>query len=319
MIFNMLTRFLISCLTLFVFLATAKAVERAESDEPYIAVLGVAQDAGFPQAGCQKKCCKAAWQDGQLRRYASCLAVVDPRHRQRWMMDCTPDFPQQLHALDQLLPTKKSPGLNGIFLTHAHIGHYTGLIHLGREVIGAKGVSVYAMPRMRHFLESNGPWEQLITLGQINVRKIAAGQEVSLNDRISVVPFLVPHRDEYSETVGFQIRGPSRSVIYLPDIDKWERWEVAIEDILKDADIAYLDGTFFTTTELPGRNMSEIPHPFVIESIARFKKLPAAERKKIRFIHANHTNPILDSSSSAWSVVKAAGHHVAEQGERFGL
>ena len=130
---------------------------------------------------------------------------------------------------------------------------------------------------------------------------------------------LVPHRDEYSETVGFRIRGPSHTVVYLPDIDKWDRWNVSIEDILADSDIAYLDGTFFTATELPGRDMSEIPHPFVVESIARFKNLPARERNKVRFIHANHTNPILDPASPATETVKAAGHHVAVQGERFGL
>lgn len=173
------------------------------------------------------------------------------------------------------------------------------------------------MPRMRHFLLGNAPWEQLITLQQINLEKMAAGSELTLNPRIKIVPFLVPHRDEYSETVGFRLQGPSRTVVYLPDIDKWERWDVAIEDVLADADIAYLDGTFFTATELPGRNLSEIPHPFIVESIERFKKLPAKERDKVRFIHANHTNPILDRSSQAYATVKAAGHHVAQQGERF--
>ena len=129
---------------------------------------------------------------------------------------------------------------------------------------------------------------------------------------------MVPHRDEYSETVGFRIRGPSRTIIYLPDIDKWERWELAIEDLMADADVAYLDGTFFAAEELPGRDMSEIPHPFIVESISRFKSLPAKERNKVRFIHANHTNPI-DPKSDASAAVTAAGHHVAKQGERFGL
>ena len=41
----------------------------------------------------------------------------------------------------------------GIFLTHAHIGHYSGLIHLGKEALGAKGISVYAMPKMSFFLK----------------------------------------------------------------------------------------------------------------------------------------------------------------------
>jgi pyrroloquinoline quinone biosynthesis protein B len=235
------------------------------------------------------------------------------------LVDCTPDFREQLRALDQVLPSHQAPGLNGILLTHAHIGHYAGLIHLGREAIGANRVVVYAMPRMRWFLESNGPWEQLVRVNQISIHKLAAGQLLQLNDRIAVTPFLVPHRDEYSETVGFRIRGRARTIVYLPDIDKWERWQTKIESVIADCDIAYLDGTFFSDGELPGRNMAAIPHPFVTESIARLKHLSAGERAKVRFIHLNHTNPLLDPESPATSAVKEAGHYVARQGERFTL
>ncbi|MDG2131288.1 MAG: MBL fold metallo-hydrolase [Fuerstiella sp.] len=291
--------------------------DEPEANAPYVTVLGIAQDAGFPQAGCRKECCRAAWNDDTLRQYATCLAIVDPQHGQRWLIDCTPDFRDQLRVLDRHSPTDSSPGLDGILLTHAHIGHYAGLIHLGREVMGSNAVPVHAMPRMRQFLEKNGPWEQLVRLNQIDIRGLAAGQTEKLNRRIEVTPFLVPHRDEYSETVGFSIQGPARTVIYIPDIDKWERWAVRIEDILAAADIAYLDGTFFANGELPGRDMSRIPHPFVVESLSRFRKLSAKDRNKVRFIHANHTNPILNPSSAASRIVKAAGHHVAEQGECF--
>eukprot|EP00957_Ditylum_brightwellii_P156501 11911053-Ditylum_brightwellii.AAC.1 len=67
-------------------------------------------------------------------------------------------------------PTKKTP--DGIFLTHAHIGHYTGLMYLGREALGAVDVPVYAMPRMRSFLKNNGPWSQLVSLGNINIQNL---------------------------------------------------------------------------------------------------------------------------------------------------
>ncbi|MEM8666713.1 MAG: MBL fold metallo-hydrolase [Planctomycetota bacterium] len=288
-------------------------------DQPFAVVLGVAQDGGFPQAGCRKACCRDTWRDAERRRSVACLAIIDPSSNQRWIIDATPDFPQQLRELDRVQKTDSVPGLDGILLTHAHVGHYAGLIHLGREVLGAKQVRVFAMPRMKHFLESNGPWEQLVTLSQIQIDRITAGQRVRLNQRIAVVPFLVPHRDEYSETVGFRIEGPSRSIVYLPDIDKWDRWSIEIEDILADADTAYLDGTFFASDELPGRDMSEIPHPFVVESIERFKPLSSSEKNKIRFIHLNHTNPLLDPESPATVRVKSAGHHVAVQGERVAL
>ncbi|MDP7015205.1 MAG: MBL fold metallo-hydrolase [Pirellulaceae bacterium] len=291
----------------------------AAAADPFLVVLGVAQDAGYPQAGCRKSCCAAAWRSASRRRFATSLAVVDPESGERWLFDCTPDFREQLRLLDGVAPPQRPPSLRGILLTHAHIGHYLGLAHLGREVIGANEVPVYAMPRMRLFLETNGPWDQLVKLKQIKLQRLAAGSVVQLNDRVKVTPFPVPHRDEYSETVGFMIRGPRRVAIYLPDIDKWSRWTTRIEDLLAEADVAYLDGTFYADGELPGRDISKIPHPFIVESIERFRTLPEATRAKIRFIHLNHTNPALRDDSQATARIRRAGHRVAKQGERVEL
>ena len=282
---------------------------------PYTVVLGIAQDAGVPHAGCRRPCCEQARLDPSLRRYAACLAVVDPLSKQRWIIDATPDFKDQLGLLDAIAPVDARPGIDGILLTHAHIGHYTGLIHLGREALGTRHVPVYAMPRMRGFLESNGPWEQLVTLGNIELRDLADDQPTALNDRLRVTPLTVPHRDEYSETVGFRIEGPGRSVLYLPDIDKWQQWGRRIEDELARVDMAYLDATFFDSDEVGGRAMDTIPHPFLAESIERFAALSAKQRSKVRFIHLNHTNPVLNPSGPAAGRVRQAGHGVAQRGE----
>jgi pyrroloquinoline quinone biosynthesis protein B len=282
-------------------------------------VLGIAQDGGYPQAGCRRECCARAWRDASLHSGVSCLGIVDPATGQRWLLDATPDFPQQLRALDELAPATSVPGLAGIFLTHAHIGHYTGLMHLGREAIGARNVPVYAMPRMREFLVSNGPWDQLVRLENIELRALSADEPVALNERLTATPVLVPHRDEYSETVGFRIEGPNHSVLYIPDIDKWERWNRPIEKLIAEVDVAYLDGTFFAEGEIPGRSMAEVPHPFIEESMQHFAGLPTAERAKIRFIHLNHTNPALRADSPARREIERAGFRVAEIGERVGL
>lgn len=296
----------------------------AYAEAPFLLVLGTAQDGGYPQAGCAKACCKPVWDDAQQRRFVSCLAVVDPDSGERFLLDCTPDFRDQLRLLDQLAPQpgkttqqkviRRQP-IDGVLPTHAHVGHYAGLIHLGREVMGAEAVPVFAMPRMKYFLETNGPWSQLVELQQIDLRRIVAGEKFQLNARISATPFLVPHRDEFSETVGFQIDGPNRSALYLPDIDKWERWDVRIEDRLAAVDIAFLDGTFFNADELPGRDMQEIPHPFVQESVDRFAKLPDAERAKVHFIHLNHSNPLLRSAEK----LLGSGMNVARQGQKAEL
>ncbi len=287
--------------------------------EPQVIVLGITQDGGYPQAGCRKDCCQPAWDDPGRRRHVSCIAIVDPKTNQRWIIDATPDFREQLRMLDETAPTQAQPGLDGILLTHAHIGHYAGLVHLGREVMGTKAVPVYAMPRMRHFLENYGPWDQLIRLNNIEVRPIEDGVPIALNDRITVTPFLVPHRDEYTETVGYRIDGPTRSVIYISDIDKWDRWDTSIIEVISGVSAAYLDATFYMEGEIPGRSMADIPHPFIEESMKLFDGLPDAEKAKVRFIHFNHTNPVLDPESDARRHVTDAGYRVAEELETFHL
>jgi pyrroloquinoline quinone biosynthesis protein B len=192
-------------------------------------------------------------------------------------------------------------------------------MNLGREVMGARGVRVWAMPRMRAFLAANGPWSQLVQLRNIELLPLAADSAVSLGDSLTVTPFLVPHRDEFSETVGFRIAGPRGSAAFLPDIDKWERWPRRVEDLVRDVDVAFLDGTFFDGAELPGRDMREIPHPFIVESLDRFATLPANLRQRVRFIHLNHTNPALVPGSPERLRIERAGSAVAKTGERVGL
>ncbi len=286
---------------------------------PFVVVLGIAQDGGAPQAGCRRACCAERWLDPAQRRRVACLAIVDPLSHQRWMLDATPDFATQLRTLDAIEPPARAPGLDGILLTHGHIGHYTGLMYLGREAIGAQAVAVYAMPRMREFLAGNGPWDQLARLDNIELKPMSADVAVPLNARITIAPFVVPHRAEYTETVGFRITGPNRSVLYVPDIDKWERWERSIETILSGVDAAYLDGTFFDSDEVPNRDLAEIPHPLITETMHRLRSLPAADRAKVRFIHLNHTNPALQAGSDQRRMIAAAGFRLAAERERVEL
>jgi len=277
---------------------------------PYAVVLGVAQDAGYPQAGCNKNCCKDAWKDHSKRKNVSCIALVDPISKEQWIFDATPDVKYQLQLLE------KKSGINplsGIFITHAHIGHYTGLMHFGREVIGSKSLPVYCMKRMQDFIKSNAPWDQLVKIQNINLKLLKNDSSIILNERIYITPFLVPHRGEYSETVGYKINANKKSLIFIPDIDKWEQWNINITELIKKVDYAFLDGTFYENGEL-NRDMSEIPHPFVKESMELFSKLPLYDKQKIHFIHMNHTNPLLLEGSRAQKEVEQKGFSVAKEG-----
>jgi pyrroloquinoline quinone biosynthesis protein B len=275
---------------------------------PYAVVLGIAQDGGHPQVGCRKACCAP----GAGHHLVASLGIVDGD--KRWMVDATPDFPTQLARLDALAPRTTGPPVDGILLTHAHIGHYTGLMYLGREVMGAPDVPVYAMPRMAGFLRDNGPWSLLVQLANIAIQPVTGGQAVKLGDHLTATPTLVPHRDEFSETVAWTIRGPAGAVFWLPDLDAWARWDGDLAAVLASVSVAYVDGTFFDDGEL-SRDMSEVPHPRIRETLAKIASLPASERKKLHFVHLNHTNPALDQKAPQYAEILAAGASVAAEGE----
>ena len=291
-------------------LACNKSMKKNEKT-PYVVVLGVAQDAGYPQAGCNKDCCKDAWEDPAKRKNVSCLALVDPLSKEQWIFDATPDVKFQLQLLE------KKSGINplsGVFLTHAHMGHYTGLMHFGREVMGCNNLPVYCMERMQNFIKTNAPWDQLVKIENIKLKLLRNDSAIELNQRISVTPFLVPHRDEYSETVGYKIKANNKSLIFIPDIDKWEQWETDITELIKKVDYAFLDATFYKNGELK-RDMSEIPHPFVEESMGLFSNLSETDKQKVHFIHCNHTNPLLQEGSNAQKEVIKKGFNFAKEGQ----
>jgi pyrroloquinoline quinone biosynthesis protein B len=284
---------------------------------PYVIVLGVAQDAGIPQMGCESAYCKRAREDSKLRRMVSSVALVDPEMKKRWIFDATPDLPAQFDLLKKVTGDSSNT-LNGIFLTHAHIGHYTGLMHLGRESMNSRDVNVYAMPRMKEMLETNAPWLQLVSLRNIALQPLANKIRVELTKDLFVEPFLVPHRDEFSETVGFRIVSASKSLIYLPDIDKWEKWDTNLTELVRANDYLLIDGTFYMDGEI-SRPMSEVPHPFVTETMTMLASLPRSERLKVSFIHLNHSNPLVQGDRKAQSELRSKGFTTSYEGQRFDL
>jgi|TARA_B110000263_G_scaffold157238_1_gene136612 pyrroloquinoline quinone biosynthesis protein B len=299
----------------FVFLFSCASQKEELPKSPYVMVLGVAQDAGYPQINCKKECCAAAWENVELQRTTSCLAIIDPISKEQWIIDATPNIKQQLQLLKQKTGTEK---LDGILLTHAHMGHYTGLMHFGREVMGTNKIPVFAMPRMRTFLEENGPWSQLVELENISLQNLKADSTFNLNKNIKATPFIVPHRDEFSETVGYEILINNKSLIFIPDIDKWEKWETNISELIQKVDYVFLDATFYKNGELQ-RDMSEIPHPFVEESMKLFSTLTKTDKQKVYFIHYNHTNPLLIEGSNAQKEVSEKGFNFAKEGLIIGF
>jgi pyrroloquinoline quinone biosynthesis protein B len=285
-------------------------------------ILGTAQDGGIPQIGCYCPNCDRARRDPRLARLIASLALADLEERKLFIIDASPDIRLQVdRALGMFPPPVSSLTdiLAGVLLTHAHIGHYTGLMFFGYESMAARHVPVFCSSRMAKFLATNGPWSQLIRLENISLRIFKPGENIRLTPSLTAIPIPVPHRNEYTDTFGFTITGPARSLLYIPDIQSWGAWWQHLEQALRTVDVALLDGTFFGPEDLPGRDMTEIGHPLVLDTIRRMKSVPAANRAAVLFTHLNHTHPALDPAGKARRVIEESGARLAEEGEVIGL
>ena len=292
-------------------------IKRNKPNDVILKVLGTIQDGGIPHMGCNKVCCLKYFKNNTFRVGVSSLGISNLKNETNYLIDATPNINHQLKAL--IGTSNPSEKLNGIFLTHAHMGHYSGLLNFGREAMNSKNIPLYLMPRFYNFIQDNGPWNQLVKLENVMLKRIYDREKITLESNLSITPIQVPHRDEYSETVGFLIEGNKKSALYIPDIDKWEKWNNSIIELIKNVDYAFLDGTFYDEKEVNNRDISEIPHPFIIESLKLFNPLDKSEKNKIYFIHLNHTNPLLNSDSSEYNRVIREGFNVADPNMEFFL
>ena len=283
---------------------------RAQQSAPTkVILLGIAQDGGIPHIGCDKEICRTQ------KHFVSSLAIV--QNQSVYLIDASPDLREQHHELVRKYPDLNVKNLfNGIFLTHAHMGHYAGLLYLGKESVSTSQTPVYCSQEMGSYLKKNAPWSLLVDHGNIVVRNFTSNQSLDLGFRITPLP--VPHRKEFTDTYGFLIQGGRKSLLYIPDIDSWEPVKESLKAWLNKADYALLDGTFYSGKELPGRDMTKVPHPTIEHSLEFFKKMPDF-RAQIFFTHLNHTNPVLNAGSEEAKSVTNAGYNVAVDWQEFTL
>lgn len=288
--------------------------------------MGTAQDGGVPQINCFKDHCARVRSGAASAPRVACLGLVDHAAGKRFVIDATPDFARQVGALlaPQGTPLPQVDGatvplhehLHGVLLTHAHIGHYAGLVHLGKEVAAPRGLPLWASAKMGEFLGTNAPWEALFRNGFAEHRLAEPGTTVQLTERLSVTPFQVVHRPEYSDTLGYLVHGPERTLMYVPDADVWDGWPTPFEQLLQGADLALIDGSFWSHDELGHRVQADIPHPPVSVTIERLE--PLQNRPQIWFTHMNHTNPLWDEHHELHRSLPA-GFGVARDGQRLPL
>jgi pyrroloquinoline quinone biosynthesis protein B len=273
-------------------------------------VLGIAQDGGIPQIGCTQKICKTQ------KHFVSSLALVE--QNSLVLVDATPDLREQYAELTRRFPQTVRPNLfDGILLTHAHMGHYTGLLYLGKESVSTKKVPVWCSAEMSEYLTKNAPWSLLVSNGNIELHTFESGKPIQIGS-LKITPVVVPHRKEFTDTHGFLIQGSRNSLLYIPDIDSWEPVKTQITEWLSKSNWALLDGTFYSGNELPGRNMKLVPHPTIQDSIQFLNTIPGL-KCQIFFTHLNHTNPLLDPDSAEAKSFLQTSYHVAHDWQEFEL
>ena len=282
-----------------------------------VLVLGSVQDGGYPHIGCREVCCQHAWKDASKRRLVSSLAVIDKSLNECWIIDASPDIKFQINMISDFLGIDTHPKIMGIFLTHAHSGHYSGLLDLGKEALNISNTKLYVMPQMYDFIKSNSAFDFLIKSNNLCLELIENSQILILKEGLLIAPFLVPHRNEMSETVGYRIASNEKSVIYLPDIDSWEDWGQNISNVVKDNDILFIDGTFYDKDELQNRKVSEIPHLFITDTLDRLSSLSERDRKKVFFTHLNHTNNLIQKDHPRKKALDLDGYNIAQDGHFF--
>ena len=104
--------------------------------------------------------------------------------------------------------------------------------------------------------------------------------------------------------------------LYNRTKDDCKYYKDIIEEV-KKVDYAFLDATFYSGNEINKRDISEIPHPFIVESIEYFEKIK--NNVEISFIHFNHTNPLLNPDSDLRKKLNNQGYGATFLNQKFEL
>jgi pyrroloquinoline quinone biosynthesis protein B len=304
--------------------AGARRAAGGATGEVYALVLGSVQDGGLPQVGCYTSRCDEgrALHAAGRGRFVTSLAVIEPEAERFYLVDATPDITRQIDLVAEPAFRRRAAErrpFDGIFLTHAHVGHYAGLAVLGNEGLGIRDTPVYCTQAMAAFLASNQPWRFLVDQGRLQLHPLGLDRWHRVDDHLEVQLWKVPHRDEFSDTVAFVFRGPEASVLYLPDINSWARWDRDVAATVAGVDVAVLDGSFWSMDELPGRAVEDVPHPLMTQTMDVLQDVVDRGASRVVLTHLNNSNPALDEGGPEQAEVARRGFEIAREGMRFPL
>lgn len=286
-----------------------------ESGEVKLVILGTSQDGGVPQAGCGCSNCSMAIEDPSLRLHPVSCAIRGSDGSIH-IIEATRSLAEQLSIAASVLGEGRTVLPETVCLTHSHLGHIDGLGQFGNEAMGLENVPLFASESVQSSLRDRYVLSPFRAIGFTPGHPFYPSEGCGFT--YTMVP--VPHRDEVSDTHAVLIRGPMSSLLFLPDHDGWSgTLDSAGAPDLRNwlgslgVEFALLDGTFWDSKELPGRDMSQIPHPPIEETLERLGDRVDGD-PEIMFFHLNHTNPVLGRGSVEREKVISMGWSIAEQG-----
>ena len=280
-----------------------------------LVVVGIAQDGGVPQAGCScERCVSALNEPTNILYPVSC--VIRGLDGSVHLVEATRSLSLQLGIASASLGMGDSLIPDSVTLTHAHLGHIDGIGQFGKEAMGQSGVPLFASSSVIRVLDER----RLSSPFRANETLPGASFSPTEGCGFELEFVRVPHRDEHSDTHAIKVIGPNHSLLFLPDHDNWgQTLEMAgagsIREWLSSMGVGFamIDGTFWSDGELGGRDMAQVPHPTISESLELLGEKRDGD-PDIIFIHLNHTNPALDESSNQAKYLSSLGWSIGKQG-----
>ena len=274
-------------------------------------ILGIAQDGGVPHPGCYCNTCRYYW-GNQIVLSPSSLAIIEEKRLH--LIDVTRNLDRQLREVG-------NRNITDIWLTHGHIGHIDGIGLFGKEVMNEKNIKLHASESMIELILNTPKWNKLVEEKTLIPTQFKSNEAIQVSENLQITPIQVPHRDELTDTHAFVIKGPEKSLLYIPDHDSWEETLYMVKQKSVDEwfvslgiDIVLMDGTFWSKNELS--RQSDVPHPPIEDSLERLNDLNRKDLE-VFFIHLNHTNPLLIPESDETKLLLDSGCKIPIEGQQF--
>ncbi len=296
-------------------------------------VLGSSAGGGFPQWNCNCPNCDGLRRGTIAARPRTQSSVAISANDQDWLLvNASPEVLQQIRETPGLQPARqiRDSGIAAVLLIDAQIDHCTGLLMLRER---SAPLPLYATPEVLDDIGSGFPLTRL--LGHycgLQTRPIALdGQPLDLPFleplQVHAVPIASqpppysPFRGQAraGDNIALMIRNPlsGRSLFYAPGLG---RIDAATRELMEQADLLLVDGTFWTEDEMirlglsakPAAEMGHLPQSGPGGMIELLDSLPAGKQKWL--IHINNTNPILREDSPERALLAAHGIQVAHDG-----